>query len=377
MAEYVRPTLEQILSGLVTWGQTQCTRIKNWTVGGVFHSLMGVFAAGLDALYEVVDTALSLAFYDSSAGAFLDRIATLHNRPRRAAREAEGRVVFGRLTTGGAVSIAAGVIVATQVQADGQDRRFVVAETTTLAAGELEVEVPVIAQAAGSRYNVSAGAIDTLVTAVTGIDYVNNEQTGTDYWLDVEGTDIETDAELQARLPLAWSELSYAAPHEKYKSLALSVTGVYAAAVDPNAPRGDGTVNVYLWGTGGAPTAALIAEVQDLIDTIKPELADVLVLSATPVTVDMDMTVTKSLAGGEPASIAVGVEAAVNELFLPSDNALAFQIGEAFKRASVAAASMQVAYVANVNMIAPAADVAMGAGEIAQPGTITVNVVGA
>jgi len=376
MANYDRPTYQQVLDTLIGEGKDLMTAVKNWRVGGVVYTLLATVAKGFSKLYDVVDSALAMAFYDTSKGVYLDRIATLLDAPRTPASKAEGRVMFGRDVTGIAREIAVGRVVGTVALADGQPRRFVVAETTTLPAGSLEVEVPVIAQAVGAAYNVAAGQIDQLITPVTGIDYVSNELDT--YWLDTEGTDRETDEAVQARLPLALARPSVPGARTLYESIALPVEGVLSAR---SWPHGVALGQCDLMITGGAidaqPSPALVAEVQAALDAVKPDLENIVVRGPDAKIFDIEVTVTQSLAGGEAAQIAVDVKAAIADLFLPSSNERAFGIGNGFVRAALAAEIMQVPYVANVNVIVPDADETVDTDELLRTGTVTVYVVGA
>lgn len=374
MAEYERPTFTEILSSLIANGKSTLTRIKNWAVGAVVRSTLGVVAKGLDQLYAIIDRVLLLAFYDTSTGAWLERIGILHNRPRKVARKAQGRVIYGREESGGAKNIAAGSIVGTTTTPDGKLLRYKTDEDTTLPDGELEVEVDITAETVGSRYNVGSGAIDQMITSIPGIDYVRNDQEP--YWLDTEGTDKEEDEAMQQRMPLVWSELSFPAPGEKYKSVARAILGVSDVYVDINAPRGDGTIDIIIWGDGGAPTPELVETVQTAIDLIKPDLADVLVKAASASTQNIVVNLVKGLGSGEVTAIKAAGETALASLFLPSDNESAYRIAEKFSRAKIYAESIQVPNVSNVDVVIPAEDVDIDPDELAQPGTITVNVVG-
>jgi len=377
MAIYERPTYAEFLEWLIAQAKTLMTAIKNWRVGGVVYTLLATVAKGFDKLLDVVDTALAMAFWDTSEGEYLDRIANLLNSPRQQARKAEGRVMFGRDVAGGPVEIPVGRVVSTTPMSDGQPRRFVVSALATLPDGALDVEVPVIAQVVGSRYNVAAGQITELVTPITGIDYVHNDQTT--YWLDVEGTDREEDATLQARLPLALSRASLAGVRTLYESIAAPIAGVLTVKSWPHGVA-LGQVDVLI--TGGAddaqPSPALIAQAQAAIDVVKPDLSNVVVRGPREHEIDIEVSVVKSLAGGEVGQIRQATYDAIQALFLPSSNARVFGTGNGFVRATLAAEIMQVAdYVANVHVIAPPEGVTVDPDELLRPGTITVNVVGA
>lgn len=375
MAVYQRPTYEEILDYLIEQGKALMTKIRNWRVGGVVYSLLATISKGFDRLCEVVDSALNKAFWDTSSGEHLDRIANLVDAPRKAAQKTKGRVIYGRNSSGAAVPIPAGAVVETQTMDDGQTRRYLVIDNGTLSEGELEVEVAVIAQATGGRYNVGAGDIDTMATPITGIDYVRNDQVA--FWIDELGADLETDEELRARLPGAWPRLNYPGVKGMYANLAMTHDGVKTAKTVVGL-RGEGTVDVIITSDteDAQPTPTLIAEVQADIDAIKPDEADVLVRGPDAVFEDIEVVITKSLAGGEVKQIAFDVEAAIEDLFLPSTNSRAFGVGDPLNRAYVAYTAMNVPYAANCQVIKPTEDKTIGVDALLRPGPITVHVVG-
>lgn len=374
MAVYTKPTYEEILDHLITQAKVLMTTIGNWRVGGVIHTLLAVVAKGLGRLYDVVDTAIANAFPDTATGAHLARWATLLYAPVQAAVKTEGRVVFGRATAGGAVSIPAGRVVGTAAMADGVPRRFVVVTTTTLEDGELEVEAPVIAQSAGARYNVGNGQINVLVTSIPGITFVRND----DGWIDVDGSDAETEATVQARLPLALARLNTAGIGSLYEAVARGVTGVRSAKSCAHLVE-VGRVEVLITSDAddAQPSALLIETVQAAIGAVKPDEATVVVGGPSPVAIDVTLTVIRSLVSPSEASLRAAVLIAIDDLFLPSTNLRAFATGNGFVRATLAAAIMQVTGVANVNVIEPAIDVSVDPDELLRPGTVAVTIVGA
>lgn len=375
MAPYNRPTFEQILADLIAEGKAKLARIKNWVVGGVIRTLLAVVAKGLDQLYTVIDSAIDLAFPDTSYGVWLALIARLIGLEKKVARKAEGRVILGRNEANGAKDIPKDSVVATVTGADGKIYRFKTKADDVLPAGETEVEVEVIAESVGKAYNVGAGTITEIVSSLPGIDYVRNE----DDWLDIEGTDTETDDELRERIRLRWAAFSYGGTAELYQSVALGIDGVMTVVVNANAPRGDGTLDVIITGSAVVPTQNLIDAVQAAIDAVKPKLADVLVKGPTLAPIDVTLVGTKSLAGGEVNAVLADLEDAVEALFLSVDNpngAGAFQTGQKVVRARFAQVAMQVAWMANVDVVLPDEDVLLDGDELAQPGDINLSVVG-
>jgi uncharacterized phage protein gp47/JayE len=360
-----------ILADLLAEGKSRMTRVKNWVVGGVMHSILAVLAKGLAALYENLARAIDLAFLETSEGVYLRAIARLIGVTPREATKATGRVVFYRTATTSPKTIPAGTLVAV---ASGSPR-FKTTAAATLAIGETEIEVAVEAELAGSAGNVGDGSINRLISSLPGIDGVRSDQAGG--WLDREGSDADTEEQLRERCQVRWATFSYGGTAQLYISTALEITGVDRVTVLSRAPRGEGTVDIVLSSTAadGVPTPALLAAVQALVDARKPCEADVLVKAPTLWPEDVTLTVVRDLEGGTAAEIRAAVEDAVEALFLPSTGEQVYDIGDDLVRAKLFAAAIAVPYVANVVVVEPANDVPIGDDRLARLGALTVEVV--
>jgi uncharacterized phage protein gp47/JayE len=234
--------------------------------------------------------------------------------------------------------------------------------------------VPVTAESAGADYNVGAGAIVNLGTAISGIDYVTNASD----WLTSEGADTESDADLRERLEIRWNEISLGQPAEAYRSWALAVTGVSDAYVVDNFPRGAGTVDVVILSTSGTPTDSLIATVQTVMDTNRALCADVLVKA--PAETVIDVTITVYLAPDSTLDINTVQGAALeytNALFGNGmvDGVKRLGIGKDYLKLSHASLIKAIyADIINVVISSPATDVTIAAGAVAVAGAINITV---
>jgi len=364
-----------LLEELLAQAKTRMTRIKNWVVGGVVHSIIAVLAKGLEKLYEALSHAIDLAFLDTTSGIYLVAIARLLGLTPLEATKARGRVVFYRTTTTTEKTVPAGTMTSTS----SGSVRFRTTASVTLLVGEAEKEAEVEAEMAGASGNVADDAIVRLVSAVPGIDGVRNDQDGG--WLDREGSDAETEDELRVRCQTRWASFAYGGTAELYEFTALSISGVQRVTVRAEAPRGEGSVDVLFTSTApdGAPTPDLVAEVQALVDARKPCEADVLANGPQMVTNDIAMIIYRDLTGGVANEIEDAVEAAINALFLPTNNPLAFDIGDDLVQARLFAAAIAVPHVANVVLTAPAFDdegkVDIPDDGLARLGSLTVEVV--
>ena len=278
---------ELVADMLVAIGEK--TGLTNFNVGSIVRTTTEVFAEVVAELYVFGAGMLKQGFLDTTTAFWLDRKAKEYGLTRKPAVKAEGIVVYSRKTAKATnVPIPEGSIVTTPKDQSGTEYRYFTTEEVVLLAGELSVEAPVIAENAGSAYNVGPGSISKMKTFITGIDAVTNPED----WLTTVGVDEETDAALRQRCFLAWEELSQGGTAAAYISWALSVAGVKSAFVDDTLPRGEGTVDVYIMGEAGPPDPALIDAVQEVVDDNRPITADALVFSPEIVTVPVTLGVT-------------------------------------------------------------------------------------
>lgn len=263
--------------------------LSNFNPGSVIRTLVEVIAFAIAELYGLVAAVIKQGFLATATGFWLDLKVREYGLTRKPAIMTRGMVTFGRRRALGTnVTIPAGVIVTTLTDQNGRQFRFVTTEAVVLQSGQAEVLVPVQAEKSGAAWNVGAGAIQKLTVYVSGIDYVRNDGG----WITAEGADTETDEELRRRGFLAWAELARGGTRDAYISWALSVPGVKNAFVDDTLPRGQGTVDVYVISTAGLPTAALVAQVQGVVDANRPITADVLVKAPTVRWIALDLVVT-------------------------------------------------------------------------------------
>lgn len=254
---------------------------------GIVRGLIEIWAWGLYQLYQFLAVVLKQAFPDSATGPWLDLHCKQVDVYRKVATKAKGGIYLMRTDTDGNVPITAGRIVRTLPDGTGQVYRFVTVTDVVLQGGETEIAVEVVAEEYGQDGNVTTGQICEIVTTIDGIDTVENRAD----WLSSEGTDAELDPPLFERYTLAWQKLNGCTKHA-YRAWALEVTGVVAAKVIDQHPRGQGTVDVVLKGSAGAPTQNLIDAVNAAIngtgndDEQHPINDDVLVKGPTLVPVD-------------------------------------------------------------------------------------------
>lgn len=333
---------------------------------GVARGLIELWAWGLYQLYLFIALVLKQAFPDTATGAWLDLHCKQVSVTRKPATKASGIVYFTRAEAAGNVPIPAGRIVKTKPDGAGNVYRFVTLEDVVLLAGAVEVAVAVEAEEYGQGANATAGQISEIATVIDGVDGVENRAD----WLRSEGADIENDDSLRLRYVLAWQQLNGCTKHA-YRAWALSVSGVVAARVRDQHPRGQGTVDVVVKGTAGIPTQTLIGAVDAKIngagddDELRPINDDVLVKAPTAVPVaavgELELT------HGTAAEILLDAEARLRALFEDGstvEGITPLQIGQDVPLDRLTW-PMMIDGVKKVNWISPAADVVVAADGLA------------
>jgi uncharacterized phage protein gp47/JayE len=367
-------------------------KITNWNIGGVFRTLAALSMQGVSELYALLaDKILPNSYAATAGGAWLDLVCKDVDLERHWAQKAVGFITFGREETGGAVAIEAGTIVKTLTTADGDELRYFVAAQTILPEGDLTVAVPVQAEFAGAKYNVSEGTVTVLVTHIYGIDYVTNavhggtsaeyakdgEYSAAEGWLKTEGSDDEGDGSLRERYYLRWNELSTGSTALAYKSWAMRAPGVLDAAVNDLHPRGQGTVDVIITSYDGSPSEPLLAEVAAYIETKRPQCSDVLVKAPEAVPLDIEVELWLPGNAGEDTDAIAEAQKVIQAMFVPSDGYRQIgiqKIGQPFYLARLNRWLMDIEHVFNVVIAAPGGDVEVAADQLAERAAVDIAI---
>lgn len=238
----------------------------------------------------------------TAEGTYLDEHAAQRNIIRKTATKASGRVTF--ITTAeehGDIIIPAGTVICT----NGDMKQFVTDDEAVIEAESQSCNTSVTAAEAGSAYNVAANTIEIIVTPVIGVDAVSNPSRFTG------GSDAESDEELRERIKDSYVNISNGTNEAYYRSVAMSVSGVYSASAVGRA-RGAGTINVYACGKGTELPASKLSEIEALLREARELNVDVRVFS--PTAVDINLYIKLSVkAGYSFDEVADEIKASVTE----------------------------------------------------------------
>jgi len=184
------------------------------------------------------------------------------------------------------------------------------------------------------------------VTPIPGISTVIN----TPDWLTSEGRDIETDEELFDRYQLAWKATNGRTKYA-YMLWATSVDGVESVKILDQHPRGQGTVNVIVKGTGGLPTDDLLSAVRAVIDAESFVIDDVEVRAPEVLSADIDIEL--HVISGDSVAMIADVTTNVETYFKNN-----IEIGESFTLDRLTALALQVSNdISSIDIKSPAADI--------------------
>ena len=284
------PELEELKDKVVQELTDEGFVINNFHPGGVVYTLLMIPLRVYIELRELARVILNQMFVTHATGSWLDLKVKDYSKTRKAAQKTQGVVTVSRMDMDGeAVKIPKGHIFKTAKDINGEELRFFALKAAILQKGAHSVDVPVEAEAEGTRYNVPQEQITRTLTYLGEVKIGNGKD-----WITREGSDTEDDESLRTRTLRSWSELAQRAIEDTYINTAEAVPGVLFAQADCTHPRGQGTVDVIVTGTAGEATDALLEAVRVEVDKIAGPYDNILVKSSITVTQDISVTVTTS-----------------------------------------------------------------------------------
>lgn len=346
---FQRPTLAQIVDRVQTDFVSRLALAGAVLRRSMVAVLSRVVAGASHMLHGHLDYLGDQLFADTADAEHLERLASMYGVVRHPSAFAEGALVFAG--TNGTV-IPAGTAIS---RSDGAEY-----ETTgdvTVSGGTAAPYV--VASVAGADGNAPAGAAVTLQSPIAG---VTSSGTVGAAGLTL-GSDEEGDESLRERLLDRLRDAPQGGAATDYLAWAREVAGVTRAWVYPR-ELGAGTVTVRFMrdeDLDPVPNPAAVAVVQAHIDTRAPVTAVVTVAAPVPVAVPVTLSVV-------PDTVAVrqAVEAELIDLLrreaAPGETLLLSRV-----RTAIGIADGLEDYT----LSAPAADVPMATGQIAQLGVVT------
>jgi uncharacterized phage protein gp47/JayE len=255
--------------------------------GSFLHDAFAPVAAEVDLLTdEVLPAAMDAIMVDSSTGSDLDRVALAYGVYRKDAVAATGEVVFQGI---------AGTEIARYVPVSTAGGRIFLTDAGSIISSSGYVTVPIIAVQPGAEGNVAAGSIVMIPIALAGVESVSNSSATQG------GSDEEDDASFRQRLLMRIQLPSASGCEADYVRWARDVPGVDGARCI-GLWNGPGTVKVIIAGNNMQPAdLETITRCSVFIESVRPIGAEVTVVSAQALAVDIAATVT--LASGYSLSL--------------------------------------------------------------------------
>lgn len=361
------PDLDELKNEKIEELKAEGFVITNFHSGGIWYTLLMIVLRIKIEFTELLRTVLNGSFLTHATGPWLDLKLGDYAKKRKKAQKTQGLLTLSRTTPGEAVKIAKGHVFKTEKDIVGDELRYFALEAAVLQKGALSVEVPIEAEAEGSRYNVPAGQITRSLTYIAGVETINN---GED-WITREGSDTEDDEGARTRALRSWSELAHRAVEDTYINAAEGVPGVLFAQANCLHPRGQGTVDVIVTGTAGEATEGLLDAVRQAVDAIAGPYDNIFVKSSVTVAQDVAVTVTITDEAITDEEVENKVEAILTELLAVRKGRKLYELTHSDInheiRAGLSAAS-------NVKIATPAEDVMLDKDKVIVLGAVSVTV---
>lgn len=263
------------------------------SVGSFFYDILYPVAEQIYLLQNKIISLSENTFALTAAGEYLDRKTAEQGITRKSATYSKGmlRITGNR-----------GEVVPINAKVAADNTLFAVDESASIPeSGFVEVSATCIVP--GSVGNVRKGSINRFPVTLPGLTAVENI---TDF---TGGYDAETDADLLERYLEKVSRPNVSGNKNHYVEWAKEVIGVGDVRVIP-LWNGAGTVKVIITDADNQPaTDELVAEVQKHIDENKPIGADVTVMSAASLKINISLT----LIADKRDNIQNDIEAAIQQ----------------------------------------------------------------
>jgi uncharacterized phage protein gp47/JayE len=377
MANLNTQSFGSIISNWATAVQGAASSLIDFSLGSVLLALgeaMGGVALWLQGLILQV-AALTRAA--TSNGADLDSWFAQFGFSRLPAVAATTQETFGRFTPTNAALIPVGANVTSP---DGSVIFTTIADTTNAAysasqggyvlpAGQASVNATVQCTVAGAIGNVSAGALNTLGTAIPGVDYVSNSATVQN------GVAAETDPAARARFVLFIASLEAAtllAVMNAITSVQLDMTGIIAENQQYNGHAQNGYFTVIANDGSGNLSSNEKTAVENAVEAVRPLCSTYSVHAPAPVTVTVSLTITTA-SGYTHSAVAALVQSAINAYITGIETTSS---GALLPWSNIATQAYGVAGVTNVSAVlvnGGTSDLSITYQQAFTPGAITVT----
>jgi len=337
-----RPTLQQLYDRAAADLEAELPGTDARLRRSLLNVIARVLAGATHGLYGYLNWISRQAIINLSEAENLESWANVWGLVRKQAAPAIGNTLF---TGTEATAIPLGTLVQ---RADGV--QFITTLQSSIVGGS--ALVPISAIDGGFISNTSTNTKLNLVSTIAGIDATNIvDASGLN-----GGADIETDADLLARLLARIQKTPQGGAAIDYENWGLEVDSVTRVWVFP-LQSGDGTVGVTFVMDNSVPiipNAAKVQEVQDYIDARRPVTASVTVYAPAQQLLDLTIQLTPNTQAVRDA-VSAEVADLLSRFGGPGETLYLSQINEAISSAIGETDHTLVVPVANI--IVPATDI--------------------
>lgn len=311
-----------LVSEMITAIQAGTNSVISFVTGSIMRAWVEACASVTLWLQYLILQVLALTRASTSNGDDLDSWMADFDLTRLPAITANGVVFFSRFSTIATGLVPLGTTVASQ---DGSKRYTVIAGDSpnynpglggyVLSIGNPTVGVLVQATAVGSASNAIVGEINTITTAVSGIDTVSNLSAI------ISGMDVETDAAFRLRFVVFMASLrraTMAAIAYAIDSVQVGIKYSITENYDYEGALKLGYFYVVVDDGSGAPSVALRNSIRAAVDAMRPLCSqfDIYAPVIVPADVAMSITVTTGDGAIERAAVQTAITNFLNSLSL-------------------------------------------------------------
>lgn len=289
-------TFSSMVQGMAAAVQAAAAQLLDLTVGSTLRAILEATASIALWMQWLILQVLQMTRAATSSGADLDSWMADFSLARLPASPASGTVTFSRFNSSAPALVPAGALVRTT---DGS-QTFAVTEDATapgwnqtqngyvIGIGVTALDVPVVAQVAGTCGNVQAATISVLASALSGVDSVLNAAAFQN------GINAESDSAFRLRFQSFMSSLSRATPLAVGYAISTVQQGLNYTIQENQGPSGAfqlGNFVIVVDDGSGYPSNTLLSLVQQAINAVRPIGSTFAVFAPTVTQVNVSLTI--------------------------------------------------------------------------------------
>lgn len=335
-------------------------QVRSWQPFDTGRVLLETVAVALASFYRLIRNAIAGGFGRYASDEWVDVWAyEFYDEERREGAQAKHRVVLTDVLGSGPHAITAGKFWV--VSSTG--KRFTAEETVTLPK-DGTVSLTVVAESAGSDFNVAIGSIQTLITTLPGVT-VSNPDMGNGTSLVQQGTNRETRDELYQRCRLKWNTLSKIGTDGLYEYWAKNASTQVTRVAVLRSLTVAGEVDVVLAGPSGGVSSAVVGVVDAALQDNALPLTNT-INTQSAVNYVLPVTATLWCQAGYEGTVVAAAESAL-VLYLQT-----VPLGGKVRDGAMIAALMSASGMVDVDLTWPG-DIQLLRTQVVVPGTMTLT----